>query len=496
MIDPKYLSKYPRPPVIDSSLKEAFERVIKVIPSKSTQSKSRQYLIIFCVFLDIMGSQLRYLDLNQSQDKLLRIFAGFVYAELNASYAIKYYSVRLLWVLLDRVCEEMNVTTPLLPSLHKNKNSNTVDECIIEYRQQAPSKQRFKYYEGWFVRCKAGESIFINLSYLELQFGAELTRNFFGVIESYFTTRHYKTAQGDIANLRLLILGITDLCPTQKELKLAQRPENINAFFVQLFSLQKLKVKYRNGSMYLFYKHTWPYVIKISQLFFIDSGIWPKPPYPLFCPQWKSSSTSAQTNVREDENGNAFNSKLVTHIPLSYSDDQAIQAILKSVEHDINHVSSACRRVVNETMTALRRRKKLAGHGKVKQYKVNDTLDMSDPANQAATWEHYKWACPGNRLSEFLCAKNSKSFVEEFGLLGPNTLTPFILLLIEQHPAITESWLLSFELFDKHGRVKGLRKSGKAENYGLQIILSEEKATTKHNKLYRLTIHLKSCLIA
>ena len=414
----------------------------------------------FRVCLDITGSKLQYLDLNQSQDKLLRLFVGFVYAELNASNVMKYNCVRSLWNLLAKICNKMSVATPLLPRLQYNEKSKAVDECVIEYQEQAPCQKRLRYYEGWFVRCKAGESLFVNLSFWELQFGTDLTTRLFDAIEPIIATRHYKTAQGDIAYLNLLTLGITELCTTQEELQLAQRPENINSFFVQMFSLQVLKVRSKNGSMRNFYRSAWPGTLKTAQRFFIDSRIWPNPPYPLFCPQWKSSSTSAETNVREDMNGNAFNSKLVTHIPLSYSDDKAIESILKSVEHDIEHVSSACRRIANTTMTAFHRRKELASRGEVKQYKVNHKIDMSDPANQAATWEHYKWEFPFDSLPRFLCASSAKSFVEEYGLLGSYTLTPFILLLIEQHPAITESWLLNFELYDKHGQAKGFRQSG------------------------------------
>lgn len=215
-----------------------------------------------------------------------------------------------------------------------------------------------------------------------------------------------------------------------------------------------------------FYKSSWPKAMFLAKKVFIDSNIWPVPPYEIFQPSWRSSSSDSGTNIVKDEIGNAFNAKLVTKIPLAYSDEEAIRQILLSIEKDINHVSIACKKEVNKTMEALYRRKKLALNGQVKKiipsgYANGQVIDMNDPANKAATWGHYLWDYSGASYTGFLKINKTNDFVKEFGLLGPSyNLIPFVLLLIEEHPKITESWLINFELFDKNGKQKGFRETG------------------------------------
>jgi hypothetical protein len=88
---------------------------------------------------------------------------------------------------------------------------------------------------------------------------------------------------------------------------------------------------------------------------------------------------------------------------------------------------------------------------------------MNSQANQCATFEHYTFNYQGDKYTEFLgFGGNSKSkdFAHNFSLLHAYILIPFIFLLIHENPKITDSWLINFELYDRYGKLKGLKKTG------------------------------------
>lgn len=461
MIKPKHLSSYPNPNTLDPAIEEIFEKSISCV-SGTKEKFMRMSVVLFRTFLDIIGSQFRFVNLNYSKDDVFKCFVGFVYVELDARLPVKYsYCMHMQYLLKDAYFKPCSPERrPLI--LSTNRINNAISKCITKYKLQGSNQLKIKYYEGWFVTCKKGNKMFLNLSHIEHLIDTESRDKLFKAVESYSAKKNFITTRSELSSLKCLLMGIAKLCPTKESYKLLQQPENVNAFMLQLFSLEKLKVKSNGGSIRAFYSTQWSKIVKCAQLFFINSGVWPNPPVPIFNPTWKSSFTTANTNIFKDQDGSVFNSKMITYIPLFYSDEKAIKNILKCVERDIKHVSSACQRVIDATMAAFRRRKELAACGQVKKYKVNDTLDMTKPVNQVTTWEYYKWDLPAQNKAMFLGRQSNSRFAEEFGILGSNTLLPFVLLLIEQHPVITESWLINFELFDKNEKMKGFRQSGRS----------------------------------
>jgi len=470
MIKTRYLSLYPKPIVLDPALEDSFEKVLEsqYLNFKHMRS-ARLTFNIFRVFLNITNRKLHLLDLNRSQELLIRTFIGFIYTALDVGQEQRKYQLSSDFrTIITHIYNHVGLTHPTFPSILKSQITKDVQQCITQYRETTICFDRLKYYEGWFVTCKHGERRFANLSLFELHYGESFTTQVFESLNRFIATRLNKTAEADLNGFVNLSHIMMQVCPTLEDLQLATKPKHINCFFEQLFSVYKLRVKVNNESMRSFYRSSWSKALLIAKQVFINSNIWPVPPYEIFQPNWKSSSTDSETNIVKNQKGNAFNGKLVTKIPLSYSDEEAIRKILFSIERDIDHVSIACKKEVDNTMEAFYRRKKIASSGQVKQvipvgYANGQVIDMNDPANQAATWAHYLWDYSGSSYTGFLGVNKTSDFVKEFGLLGPSySLIPFVLLLIEQHPKITESWLTNFELFDKHGKHKGFRETGGA----------------------------------
>ena len=491
MIPTTYLRHYPNPNTMDRALENAFENAIQRQESKRGIEDWRASAQLFRVFLSVTNKRLSLLDLNRNQDILIKRYVGFVAHETGGSpksLTSKFNSFRPL---LRSVYTDLGVQAPTFPVWSSTHVAEEVHECINVYLDGDRNLDRIRYYQGWFVHSKKGTPVFVNFTQFEQQYGLVYTDEVLNVFSDYIATRGCKTANGDVASFNTALALVIAACPTLEDLKAATSAQHINAFFEQLFCMKKIEVKAAGYLMRAFYRNQWPGVVKHLQIVFIHSGIWSTPPLELFCPNWKSSGTDSQTNKVTDEKGNVFNNKLVTHIPLSYTDDEAIEAILVSVGRDIEHVSLACRIVVDKTMTAIKKRKALATKGKIKQVLskkeavTNGTVEMTDPANQAATWEHHTWDYDGRYYSSFLgCHGKTPQFVEQFGLLGSAiTLTPFALLLIEQHPSITDSWLTKLELFDENGKAKGYRKTGDAW-------IAESVKERRGAKLAQQVVHL------
>jgi len=469
MIKTTHLAQYPRPETFDSALEHLYKNEIEnKYGSKGCRNIARARVKLFSIFLDVTNRKLRLLDLKCSQELLIRSFIGFIHTEVDLKLTSKYQTSTSFLTLLTHIYNELGLTPPpyTYPHLNKSRITNDVEQCIIEYREGAICQVSLEFYAGWYVRCKNGELIFLNLARFTLFYGISNGNQVFESMKRYAATKNMNTLRGEITVFIKLLKFIMKLCPTLEEYKFAIKPKHINCFVEQLFSYWKLEIKSQNYSMRNFYRDTWLKALVLINKIFIASKIWVEPPYEMFSPTWKSSSMSGQRNIVKDQVGNAFNNKLVTHIPLSYSDDETIKAILVSIERDVNHVSIACKKEVDRTMTAFWQRKKLMKSGRVKKiipvgHANAQVIDMKDLANQAATWEYHRWSYPKLGFAKFLGTNNTRNFCTKLGLLGPSyTLTPFVLLLIEQHPCITQSWIINFELFDNNGKLKGFRQTG------------------------------------
>jgi hypothetical protein len=491
MISTTYLRHYPNPNTMDRALENAFENAIQRQESKNVIKEWRASAQLFRVFLSVTNKRLSLLDLNRNQDILIKRWVGFVVHETGVSKKSLKLRFNNFRALLRSVYTDLGVQVPTFPVWSSTHVTEEVHECINVYLDGDRNLDRIRYYQGWFVHSKKGTTFFVNFTQFEQQYGLDYTDEVLKVFSDYIATRGCGTAQGDVATFNTALACVTAACPTLEDLKAATSAQHINAFFEQLFCMKKIEVKAAGNSMRFFYMHQWPGVVRRLQIVFIHSGIWSTPPLELFCPSWKSSGTDSQTNKVTDEKGDVFNNKLLTHIPLSYTDDEAIEAILVSVGRDIEHVSLACRIVVDKTLKALKKRKALATKGNVKQVlsrkevATKGTVEMTDPANQAATWEHHTWDYDGSNYASFLgCRDKTPQFVEQLGLLGSAiTLTPFALLLIEQHPSITERWLTKLELFNENGKAKGYRKTGDAW-------IIESVKERRGDKLAQQVVHL------
>lgn len=245
MIKLRYLSNYPKPIVLDSALENSFEKILESHYSNiKLKRNARQIFNIFRVFLHIYKRKLHLLDLNRSQDLLLRIFAGFIYTEVDAGQAERRAKVYVGFrTIFTHIYNHVGLTHPTFPNINKSRITEDIQQCMVQYREATICLDRLKYYEGWFVTCKHGECRFVNLSLFQLHYGENLAAEIFESLNRHIATRIYKTAEADLSEFLNLSGIMMQVCPTLEDLQLATKSNHINCFFEQLFSVNKLKVK-------------------------------------------------------------------------------------------------------------------------------------------------------------------------------------------------------------------------------------------------------------
>ena len=467
MIAVKRVTSYPPPDVVDPSIEGVISHVLSNQKTNAQRTNKIQTLFVFRVFLDIIDQKLSSQNLENKLIELLEPFYGFCYSEIP--YKPK--TIRSLLNTFHKTVSEiyfemgLNFTQPMIGTSDKDRQT-----VICAYKEYKIDKVRLAYYEGWETPSKDGYSIFWHLHGFYNAYGPKLTEQLWKTIKRQCYKEKGSTAHRTSSTLNIILTHIIELCPTRKELNLAGKSLHINDFIVNLYCARLLEITTRGLCTKSFHL-SWSTYLKIIQRYIINSGIWSEPAYELFCPPYHSSSTHAGTHERLDQKGNSFNDKLVTNIPLSFSDDDAINSLLISIQSDINHVVTLCQQLVDKIKYSAVKRKTHAAKGKIKPFirgncyhprkDDSDYVDMSFSENQCATWEYYGYDYPGRTLTDFLQLRGKhKQFATDYGVLCNDTLYPFLYLLVNEHPIITESWLLNFELFNKHGKQIGFRQSG------------------------------------
>lgn len=171
------------------------------------------------------------------------------------------------------------------------------------------------------------------------------------------------------------------------------------------------------------------------------------------------------TNLVETDDG-LVHEKLLTHVPLNVSDDEALKLIFNKVEHDIILIKEWAWHIVQHTAQKLQRRQDLAKIGTVRQLteegRVIGSTDWSHVhhlRNAAATFDAlvYPCYCHGSTLStQYFPAPRAK-WVEELALPTLNILIAHCAVIVAEHPSITPSFLDGFELYDKSDRLCGIK---------------------------------------
>lgn len=180
-------------------------------------------------------------------------------------------------------------------------------------------------------------------------------------------------------------------------------------------------------------KRKWNKFVEAFKEIFLDNQILPRLSYDL--PRAPSHNMKGFEKRIKVKNGIEVKSKLITEIPLNITDDIALEILFKKINSDVE-------------LTL-----KWANHN------IKELISLYDKS--------FSQECFNKSAQEIKKILDSKEFLRDIKstLLTTNALEPFMFLLINEHPQITESFLVNFELYDNNNNLSGYVKTD--DNYYL-----------------------------
>jgi hypothetical protein len=486
------LRDYQSPNVIDDKLKASFCGFVGMEPGLE---ESRVNSIVFTleIFLHCHDKRLSYLDFNRNLNTLFSDFAAFLYTEFNTSLTYKYSIVHYLKKIIYLFCENEGFKKPNIVTCVNQNISKDIINSIKNYNQSGQNKYTLKYYHGWFATTSDGKHVKLYLQNFYLKFGSVLTDKVSKAMENVFIRYPYSTAKYKSKVFSQVLSVLTITLDNSDDFYSAGESIRVNKYVENIFLILKVNCKINNSNLSYFYKQ-WQSTVKLIQDIFIHSKLWGLPLYELFSPHFKQSDSSFKTH-RTIIDGQLTTNKLITNIPLHLSDSKAIAILIKNINDDVDYVVKSCDQVVDSIMKKLRLRLDLAKSGKAKSFKLNsketpEYIDISAPENQCCAWNKWGYEISDSAISNkvFLYSGISAiDFVHKYSIVQAGMLYPFLYLIVNEHPEITNSWLESFQLYDKNGN-----KSGFIESSNSSIAVGYKRRKGYRNAEQRIVLTNKS----
>lgn len=217
-----------------------------------------------------------------------------------------------------------------------------------------------------------------------------------------------------------------------------------------------------------------------------------------------SKLKNTKTNITQKDNS-LYSTKLMVHIPLSITDDQAKEEIFKKLESMVEKVKEYSNKSIDKLFNQYIEFRKLARYGKIRSTDDNQKtyikgkgftgiynpidVGINNIKNLYATYLNSPFTY--NKVSNykyFLKLKNDEH--EKLFYLNKYKLYPLLANLVIEHPQITESWLLNWKLFENK-KIYGFNKK---EN-GNYEITSLKKRKGANNSLQSIELNIRSLKI-
>jgi hypothetical protein len=401
-------------------------------------------------------------------------FIGFIWSEyLPLTYLKKYaYSNHAFNVFTEFA--NNNDLTLLKVKTSTRSISDSTKDCVDYFSKLDINQDLVEYYQGWVVISKDDSPAYIHLAVLHDTYGKEFTDKIFSAVSNYSKTLNRESLKVTIESVTNLFKAAIQICPSIGELEDNLQSSQVHLFFESIMNLLFAESQMKGNDARTFFKK-WKILIKNYTTCFVETGIFEEPLKPLLAPKFIGSkdlaltfSTGGDLNQKEAE-------RWLVNIPLYIKDDEAINIIEQRLERDLAHIRTISHRLFEEIKQRLARNKTYIKEGAVKprffasgdfnprKQAKSDGYDLGNLKNTISTFYHYGFNenhKMGN-YARFLGFEGQNNLlVKELSLPTAATIESLISLLVLEHPSITASWIIRWELFDKSGTQVGFRESG------------------------------------
>ncbi|MFI5305522.1 MAG: hypothetical protein ACHQYP_12110 [Nitrospiria bacterium] len=494
---------------VDKEILAAFERLrSKKSDIKGRDSRHISLLRLLECFLQITGQRLIMSMVYQpSFEKICREFTGALYSNKFNDWSPEWrYSIALrLFHILRLLNHEQ--PSPFIPrfnagiQFHTDVITEEVEECIFEFENLALLEEKVWLWRGWQAINRNGRKINFPFYSIYRRLGREFTQSFHTVCADYLSARK----AGSLPFLNSLIRFINQY-PESITVLHFKRSEFVSQFWRGFFGYY-MKTGYKNGNGARI--STLIGIWRGSFLNFLNDYLIPSG---LICETWSAlpfpesrSVPARRTHVKTTTEGDEVRTKLLTHVPLHLTDNEAMYFLFEQIQRDVDLFVNWAEWAVNDIWKRYQRRLDLAVKGKVRRIeeksektfltengrwfkeitggtkpRLSWLTNRANPEylqNAAATFDDYGFITHRDvRAFHLIFPTPISQTAEELAMPTTDALLPHCVLLIANHPAITPSFLEKLELFDKNGKQIGLQLS----DSGYQLVGHKDRRGHLH----------------
>lgn len=439
--------------VLPTRMAGVFDRTLRVIDAFLYSTKTKLTLKTF--------------NSQTAINVFLQEIIIFIYQRLDGSLLHRYNYSSYVMKLLGSIAKGSSVSLQKI-ALSKNKVNPEIQPYI--YTPLDIDEHRLSFYKGWVVVDNKGGSIDVELSYIREAYGESATDKIFEAFKKFARANKRNTVFTHLKHLRGLFSFFIKLTPSFHKLESLLNHRDAVKYLALIFSVE-LKRHIDSGMSGRAFCWAWRDKMGLYSDCLVRHGVFKEPLHPLPKPKFKQLKEVNGTNNRvseiNDESSGIFNHKLLTNIPLQLTDDHAISEIVKDVRRDISHVAYVCDKAIEHNYKRLKKFQEYSKQVLPKEYaEVRDYSSLLERDYVAcATFARYLWNPPVKTggYASFLGYRDKTPYLTKLLCIPTlHILYPLLLRLVYEHPVITESWFLNWQLYDENGNCSGVINSGKS----------------------------------
>ena len=371
------------------------------------------------------------------------------------------------------------------------------DENVCEKVSSATEFKRW-YWAGWPMSSPRQPTIYLRLSQLVEPYGQKLVGLIHTSLEQFFRNRT-NTCPPEI-NLMFDYIGANHVLWPLREFKNeAGLKRFMNDFTIAHFTSAKEQNRDAKARI-----KSWNKFLNAIQHCLCKPEIWSSISSPFKRPP-PSTKHGSETQVKQRADGLLVQEKTLTSIPLHCTDSEAIDVIFFHIKKDIATVRGWATAQLENLKSRYSNRVLLAqqgtpipkyegGSGRSKMYSLADICATLE--NTEATYR-----VPPSFLCKVLEHNTGEicdalHLANIFGFPVARSLFPLQCLLVLEHPEITTDFLISLELYDRHGQLIGFDeekrlligyKNRKQPNVREQIVELSDKSYSVVKDIIEIT---------
>ncbi|MFJ4115188.1 hypothetical protein ACIPV9_02015 [Pseudomonas psychrophila] len=399
---------------------------------------------LFDAFLSVTDEVSKSAQVIRLSKTTLMQFRGFLLVETdaNVNYTEVIFRVAKPWLKGIGFDEATVIEVSLIGS---------ADESIRVYLAGRRSQQALDYYEGWTAVSSDGHEMLIDLELARKQYGAKYADDFSNKIFRYLRKFKKSTALYKLSNIKFISDYMFHFLPAQEALDLLLDSGEVNAFFDHIKEVEELRVRSLGNNLPAF-KKRWAQIVLVVYEFFVTYKVFAAPAYDLSKVIFVSGPELAQPTKQQLV-------AMITLMPLHISSDKVAAQVCRDITEDTLNIANVCEQVRQQTLALVNSRKKAANSYRDNLKTGFESKDDERFARYCYNWEIYNYSRLGKR-NKYTLYEQESDLASKLGLLTGTTLIPLLYLLVYQHPQITPSWLIKFEMTGSNGQEYGVRDDG------------------------------------